>query len=77
MLPKSTKMDLRDYGAYCIVLDLIYHYGGAARDDARIISGYMRGCNGMGWKNIRGTRIRATGRFYLGRRHASQPPGRC
>lgn len=63
MLLESTKMDLRDYGAYCIVLDLIYHYGGAVRDDARMISGYMRGCNGMGWKNIRG-RLIAEGHFY-------------
>jgi uncharacterized protein YdaU (DUF1376 family) len=63
MLHESMTMDMRDYGAYCIVLDLIYQYGGAVPDDASLISRYMRGCNAMGWKNIR-SRLLGSGHIY-------------
>jgi uncharacterized protein YdaU (DUF1376 family) len=63
MLHESMTMDLRDFGAYCVVLDLIYQYGGAVPDDAYLISRYMRGCNAMGWKNVR-NRLIASGHLY-------------
>lgn len=63
MLHESMTMDVRDFGAYCVVLDLIYQYGGAAPDDAHLISRYMRGCNAVGWKNIR-NRLLASGHIY-------------
>ena len=63
MLHEFMTMDMRDYGAYCIVLDLIYQYGGAVPDDASLISRYMRGCNAMGWKNIR-SRLLGSGHIY-------------
>jgi uncharacterized protein YdaU (DUF1376 family) len=63
MLHESMTMDLRDFGAYCVVLDLIYQYGGAVPDDVRLISRYMCGCNAMGWKNTRG-RLLASGHIY-------------
>jgi uncharacterized protein YdaU (DUF1376 family) len=63
MLHESTTMDVRDFGAYCIVLDLIYYHGGAVRDDALLISRYMGGCNARGWKNIR-SRLIASGHIY-------------
>jgi uncharacterized protein YdaU (DUF1376 family) len=56
-------LDLRDFGAYCVVLDLIYQCGGAVPDDAYLISRYMRGCNAMGWKNVR-NRLIASWHLY-------------
>ena len=63
MLLKSMRMDLRDFGAYCIVLDLIYYHGGSVADDAALISRYMRGCNAIGWNNIR-SRLLESGHIY-------------
>jgi uncharacterized protein YdaU (DUF1376 family) len=54
MLHEAMTMDLKDFGAYCVIVDLIYQYGGAVRDDANFIVRYMRGCNARGWAKIRG-----------------------
>ena len=63
MLHEAMTMDVRDFGAYTIVLDLIYQYGGAVPDDAHLISRYMSGCNAIGWKSIR-SRLIASGHIY-------------
>jgi hypothetical protein len=63
MLHEAMTMDLKDFGAYCVVMDLVYHYGGAVRDDANLIVRYMRGCNARGWIKIR-SRLLEGGHIY-------------
>jgi hypothetical protein len=43
MLHEAMKMGFKDFGAYCIVIDLIYQSGGAVPDDAHVICRFM-GC---------------------------------